>query len=55
MVLVYEDGGATLLCDVEPTKQYPSANKRHTRTKDVISNPKNPVNPDSEPRRQHLY
>jgi len=34
---------------LEFIKKYPSTNNHYIKTKDVLFNPKNPVNPDSEP------
>jgi hypothetical protein len=34
---------------LEFIKKYPSTNNHYIKTKDVLFNPQNPVNPDSEP------
>ena len=44
----YEDGGALPYVMQSATRKYPTTNKLYFQTEDVICNPENPVNPDSE-------
>jgi hypothetical protein len=44
----YEDGGAMPLCDVVGNEKVTSTNDHYTQTEDILCNPRNPVNPDSE-------
>jgi len=37
------------LSPLEFIQKYPSTNNHYIKTKDVLFNPQNPVNPDSEP------
>jgi hypothetical protein len=37
------------LSSLEFIQKYPSTNNHYIQTKDVLFNPQNPVNPDSEP------
>jgi len=37
------------LSSMEFIQKYPSTNNHYKQTKDVLFNPQNPVNPDSEP------
>ena len=47
MVRCFEDGGAMHLVVYSKNR---SSNKNHLKNEDVLCNPQNPVNPDSEPR-----